>query len=135
MSPQKQWYESSTVDPEEVKQLCLEWNTNSYVAEIILRRVYKTREEGKSFLLPSLNNLCDPYELRQMREAVDLLQDTIAKNLRIIILGDYDVDGITATALMLEFLNKCGKLDLDFFIPNRIKHGYGLKESSTDILL
>ena len=43
-----------------------------------------------------------------MREAVDLLQETIAKNLRIVILGDYDVDGITATALMLEFLHKCG---------------------------
>ena len=95
----------------------------------------KQREEIKSFLLPSLNNLRDPYELRQMREAVDLLQDTIAKNLRIVILGDYDVDGITATALMLEFLHKCGKLNLDFFIPNRIKHGYGLTESSTDILL
>ena len=135
MLPQKQWYDSSTADPEQVKQLCREWNTNPYVAEILLRRGYKTHEEIKSFLLPSLNNLRDPYELRQMREAVDLLQDTIAKNLRIVILGDYDVDGITATALMLEFLSKCGKLDLDFFIPNRIKHGYGLTESSTDILL
>ena len=135
MLPQKQWYDSSTADPERVKQLCREWNTNPYVAEILLRRGHKTREEIKSFLLPSLNNLRDPYELRQMREAVDLLQDTIAKNLRIVILGDYDVDGITATALILEFLHKCGKLDLDFFIPNRIKHGYGLTEASTDILM
>jgi single-stranded-DNA-specific exonuclease len=135
MLPQKQWYDSSTADPEQVKQLCREWNTNPYVAEILLRRGYKTREEIKSFLLPSLNNLRDPYELRQMREAVDLLQDTISKNRRIVILGDYDVDGITATALMLEFLHKCGNLDLDFFIPNRIKHGYGLTEASTDILL
>jgi single-stranded-DNA-specific exonuclease len=70
-----------------------------------------------------------------MREAVNLLQKMIAENRRIVILGDYDVDGITATALMLDFLNKCGKLDLDFFIPNRIKHGYGLTEASTDILL
>ena len=135
MLPQKQWYDSSKADPEQVKQLCQEWNTNPYVAEILLRRGYKTREEIKSFLLPSLNNLRDPYELRHMREAVDLLQDTISKNRRIVILGDYDVDGITATALMLDFLSKCGKLDLDFFIPNRIKHGYGLTEASTDILL
>ena len=135
MLPQKQWYDSSKADPEQVKQLCREWNTNPYVAEILLRRGYKTREEIKSFLLPSLNNLRDPYELRHMREAVDLLQDTISKNRRIVILGDYDVDGITATALMLDFLSKCGKLDLDFFIPNRIKHGYGLTEASTDILL
>ncbi|MEZ7853252.1 MAG: single-stranded-DNA-specific exonuclease RecJ [SAR324 cluster bacterium] len=135
MLPQKQWYDSSAADPEEVKRLCREWKTNPYVAEILIRRGYKTSEEIKSFLIPELINLRDPYELRQMREAVDLLQETIASNRRIVILGDYDVDGITATALMLEFLNKCGKLDLDFFIPNRIKHGYGLTEASTDILL
>ena len=115
MLPQKQWYDSSTADPEQVKQLCREWNTNQYVAEILLRRGYKTCEEIKSFLIPELKNLRDPYELRQMREAVNLLQETIAGNRRIVILGDYDVDGITATALMLDFLNKCGKLDLDFF--------------------
>ena len=135
MVPQKQWFDSSTGDPEQVKRLCLEWKTNPQVAEILLRRGYKTREEIKSFLMPNLSNLRDPYELRQMREAVNLLQDAIVNNWRIVILGDYDVDGITATALMLEFLQKCGNLNLDFFIPNRIKHGYGLTEASTDILL
>ena len=120
MLPQKQWYDSSTADQEEVKRLCREWKTNPYVAEILIRRGYKSSEEIKSFLSPELVNLRDPYELRQMREAVNLLQETIANNRRIVILGDYDVDGITATALMLEFLKKCGKLDLDFFIPNRI---------------
>ena len=135
MLPQKQWYDSSTSDPEQVNRLCRDWDTNQYVAEILLRRGYKTHQEIKSFLNPELKNLRDPYELRQMREAVDLLQEMIAEKRRIVILGDYDVDGITATALTLEFLNKCGKLDLDFFIPNRIKHGYGLTESSTDILL
>ena len=135
MVPQKQWFDSSTGDPEQVKRLCLEWKTNPQVAEILLRRGYKTREEIKSFLMPNLSNLRDPYELRQMREAVNLLQDAIVNNWRIVILGDYDVDGITATALILEFLQKCGNLNLDFFIPNRIKHGYGLTEASTDILL
>ncbi len=135
MLPQKQWYDSSTADPEQVKRLCREWNLNQLVAEILLRRGYKTHEEIRSFLIPELKNLLDPYELRQMREAVNLLKKMIAENRRIVILGDYDVDGITATALMLDFLNKCGKLDLDFFIPNRIKHGYGLTEASTDILL
>jgi len=70
MLPQKQWYDSSTADPEQVKQLCSEWKTNPLVAEILLRRGYKTHEEIKSFLMPSLSNLRDPYELRQMREAV-----------------------------------------------------------------
>ena len=132
---QKKWYESPAMDPDEVKQLCHEWEMHPRVAEILLRRGLKTNSEIKSFLQPSLNNLRDPYELRMMQEAVDLLQEAIVKNWRIVILGDYDVDGITATALMLEFLQKCGYLNLDFIIPNRIKHGYGLTEASTDILL
>ena len=132
---QKKWHESPVMAPEEVKRLCREWEMHQRVAEILLRRGLKTNSEIKSFLQPSLNNLRDPYELRMMQEAVDLLQEAIVKNWRIVILGDYDVDGITATALMLEFLQKCGYLNLDFFIPNRIKHGYGLTEASTDILL
>ena len=132
---QKKWHESPAMDPEEVKRLCSVWGMHPRVAEILLRRGFKTAGEIKSFLQPSLNNLRDPYELRMMQGAVDLLQEAIVKNWRIVILGDYDVDGITATALMLEFLQKCGCLNLDFFIPNRIKHGYGLTEASTDILL
>ena len=132
---QKIWHESPAMDPDEVKRLCREWEMHPRVAEILLRRGLKTNSEIKSFLQPSLNNLRDPYEFRMMQEAVDLLQEAIVKNWRIVILGDYDVDGITATALMLEFLQKCGCLNLDFFIPNRIKHGYGLTEASTDILM
>ena len=132
---QKQWNISSKADPDEVKHLCQEWEMHPLVAEILLRRGHETNEEIKSFLYPSLNNLCDPYELRQMHEAIELLKDTVVNNRRIVILGDYDVDGITATAIMLEFLRGSGAQNLDFFIPNRLKHGYGLTETSTDILL
>ena len=132
---QKQWNDSSKADPDEVKHLCQEWEMHPLVAGILLRRGHETNEEIKSFLYPSLNNLCDPYELRQMHEAIELLKDTVVNNRRIVILGDYDVDGITATAIMLEFLRGSGAQNLDFFIPNRLKHGYGLTETSTDILL
>ena len=132
---QKKWLESSKNNPEEVNRLCRDWGTNPYVAEILLRRGYKTYEEIKSFLTPELSDLRDPYELRNMSEAVDLLRSMIIENRRIVILGDYDVDGITATALVLEFLKKCGKLNLDFFIPNRMIHGYGLTRSSAEIII
>ena len=131
----KQWNDSSKSDPDEVKHLCQEWEMHPLVVEILLRRGHKTNEEIKSFLYPSLNNLRDPYELRQMSEAIELLKDAVVNNRRIVILGDYDVDGITATAIMLEFLRGSGAQNLDFFIPNRLKHGYGLTETSTDILL
>lgn len=132
---EKKWQDSPKMDPEKVKRMCQEWGMHPLIAEILLRMGLKTNGEINSFLHPSLNNLLDPYELRQMQEAVELLQLAICNNWRIVILGDYDVDGITATALMMEFLQKCGGLNLDFFIPNRIKHGYGLTEASTDILM
>jgi len=132
---QKKWFYIPSGDTEEVKILCDEWQIPEIVAKVILSRGYKTKEDIESFLFPNLKKLRNPYELRNMEEAVFLLHDSIIKKRRIIILGDYDVDGITATALMVEFLRKCGQENLDYFIPNRLKHGYGLTESSTDILL
>ena len=132
---QKRWLQLPKEDPLEVKKLCNELGIPTLLAELILRRGYKTKQEVESFLYPKLSNLRSPYEFRQMHEAVNLLRDSVVKDLRIIILGDYDVDGITATTLMLDFLRKCGCRNLDFFIPNRIKHGYGLTGPTVDILL
>jgi len=131
----KHWYQSSNADSEEVKRLCDEWKIHPLVADILLRRGFKTQKNIQSFLEPSLNNLRDPFQLRHMHLAVELLQDAIVNDRRIIILGDYDVDGITATALVMDFLMACGSEKVDYFIPNRLKHGYGLTDASTDILL
>ena len=132
---QKKWDHSSNADPEEVKHLCGEWDMHPLVACILLHRGFKTQEDIQSFLRPSLNKLRDPFQFRHMQQAVELLQDAVVNDRHIIILGDYDVDGITATALVLDFLQASGVKNLDFFIPNRLKHGYGLTEASTDILL
>ena len=131
----KQWFHSSNADSEKVKRLCDEWQMHPLVADILLRRGFKTQKDVQSFLEPSLNNLRDPFQLRHMHLAVELLQDAIVNDQRIIVLGDYDVDGITATALVMEFLKACGSEKIDYFIPNRLKHGYGLTKASTDILL
>tara|TARA_Y100001970_G_C14229511_1_gene857749 strand:+ start:682 stop:2367 length:1686 start_codon:yes stop_codon:yes gene_type:complete len=132
---QKKWIYKPLVDAEKVKYFCDEWQMPKLLAEVICSRGFDTREAVESFLFPDLRQLRDPYMLRNMHEAVFLLQDCIKKKRRIIILGDYDVDGITATAMMVEFLRKCGVENLDYFIPNRLKHGYGLTEASTKILL
>ena len=99
-------------------------------ADILLSRGFNTQKDIQSFLEPSLNNLRDPFQLRHMRLAVELLQDAIVNDRQIIILGDYDVDGITATALVLDFLKACGAEKVDYFIPNRIKHGYEIGRAS-----
>jgi len=131
----KQWNHSSTTDSEKVSRLCDEWQMHPLVADIILSRGFKTKKDIQSFLEPNLNNLKDPFQLRHMYLAIELLQEAIINEWQIIILGDYDVDGITATALVLDFLKACGTEKVDFFIPNRLKHGYGLTEASTDIIL
>ena len=131
----KQWNHPSNDDLEKAKHLSDEWRMHPLVADILLSRGFKTQKDIQSFLEPSLNNLIDPFQFRHMNLAVELLQDAILNNRRIIILGDYDVDGITATALVLDFLKACGAGKLDYFIPNRLKHGYGLTDASTDILL
>jgi len=131
----KQWNHSSNADSEKVRRLCDELRIHPLVAEILLSRGFNTQKEIQSFLKPSLNNLRDPFHLRHMHSAVELLQDALINDRQIIILGDYDVDGITATTLVLDFLNACGAEKVDYFIPNRLKHGYGLTKVSTDILL
>ena len=131
----KQWNHLSNDDLEKAKHLSDEWRMHPLVADILLSRGFKTQKDIQSFLEPSLNNLIDPFQFRHMNLAVELLQDAIVNNRRIIILGDYDVDGITATALVLDFLKACGAGKVDYFIPNRLKHGYGLTDASTDILL
>ena len=133
--PQKKWINLSTDYPEQVKKLSHDLQIPLLLVEIILRRGYKTQQEIEIFLKPELNNLRNPLELRHIKEAVDLLKSSIISGKRIVILGDYDVDGITATALMIEFLRKCGDINVDYFIPNRLKHGYGLTKTSTDVLL
>jgi len=135
MVPQKKWIKFSGNYSEKVKKLSRDFQISLSVAGIIFRRGYKTKQEIELFLKPDLNNLRNPLELRHMKEAVDLLQNMIIKGKKIVILGDYDVDGIAATALMIEFMGKCGNLNVDFFIPNRLKHGYGLTKTSTDVLL
>ena len=131
----KKWNISSNTKSEKVKYLCDELRMHPLVAEILLTRGFKNQKDIQSFLEPSLNNLIDPFQLRHMHSAVELFQEAIVNNQQIIILGDYDVDGITATALVLDFLKACGAEKVDYFIPNRIKHGYGLTKVSTDILL
>ena len=126
----KQWNHSSNADSEKVGRLCDEWEMHPLVADILLSRGFKTHKDIQSFLEPSLNNLRDPFHLRHMYLAVEILQNAIVNDQQIFILGDYDVDGITATALVLDFLKACGAEKVDYFIPNRLKHGYCLLYTS-----
>lgn len=93
-------------------------------AQVLINRGIKTPESIYSFLNPDITRLCDPYELPNLSLAVKRIREASKLGQRVLVHGDYDVDGITATALMYQGLKRLG-IDVDYFIPNRMVHGYG----------
>ena len=112
------------------KDLRLEDGTvvDPLVTSILERRNVIGREAVLRFLQPKLNELPDPYLMKDMAIAVDRIVSAVHNGEPIVIVGDYDVDGTTGTALLLRFFNEIG-VNVDFYIPNRLTEGYGLQES------
>lgn len=98
------------------------------VAKLLL--LYGVRSFS-AFLSPEFDKLCDPFLMKGMREAVSRVCKAINRKEKILIFGDYDVDGITATAIMVRFLKDLGA-EVSYRIPDRFKDGYGLKNSVID---
>ena len=97
------------------------------VAELLLRRGFDTPDRARAFLDPSLDQLHDPFEMRDMDLAVARVEAALASSERIVVYGDYDVDGITATALLVRYLRWRGA-DVEYYIPHRVEDGYGLSK-------
>ena len=101
------------------------------LATILVNRNLTLKDNIISFLYPSLNNLGSPFEIKDMDKAVKRIASAVQHSEKILIFGDYDVDGITATAIVYEFLKKA-EADIIFYIPHRIKEGYSIKKESID---
>ncbi|MFM6946169.1 MAG: single-stranded-DNA-specific exonuclease RecJ [Flavobacteriales bacterium] len=99
-----------------------------FVAELLAQRQINTRDEAVSFFKPKLTQLHQPFEMLHMQAAVDRLHMAIELQQKVVLYGDYDVDGTTAVALMHEQLEKLG-LYCDYYIPDRYKEGYGVSEA------
>jgi single-stranded-DNA-specific exonuclease len=95
------------------------------IQEILKRRGVEGKENIKRFLFPQLKDLPVPSAMKGMEQAVDLIFSYFTKEKQIIIWGDYDVDGTTGTALLVNFFKKLGRV-VDWHIPNRLEEGYGL---------
>jgi single-stranded-DNA-specific exonuclease len=95
------------------------------LAQVLINRGYRDRESASAFLNPRLQNLHDPFELPQMSTAVERVSEAIEKHERIVIYGDYDVDGVTSSALLWRVLLAAGAA-VDNFLPHRMDEGYGL---------
>jgi single-stranded-DNA-specific exonuclease len=103
------------------------------IARLLCQRGLDDPEVAARFLRPSLEHLHDPFLLLGMREAVDRLMTAIAQRQRIIIHGDYDVDGVTSTIILRRVIELLGG-EVDHFVPDRLRDGYGLQPASIDRL-
>ncbi|HEY3756748.1 MAG TPA: single-stranded-DNA-specific exonuclease RecJ [Opitutaceae bacterium] len=113
----------------EVESLSKSAGVSLVMAELLLRG--GNREDSAQFLHPTLAGLADPFLLRGVPEASERLQRAVAAREKIVVLGDYDVDGVTSTALMVTVLRRFG-LDPRFVVPRRAEDGYGLSRSAIE---
>lgn len=101
------------------------------LAKLLLQRGVRTYEEARAFFRPSLKDLHDPFLMKDMQKAVDRIELAILKEERILVFGDYDVDGTTAVALMSSYLKTIAPY-VDTYIPDRYKEGYGVSTAGID---
>ena len=101
------------------------------LCNILVQREIDSFESAKKFFRPSLNYLHDPWMMKDMDKAVERIIGAIGNNEKILVFGDYDVDGTTAVACMYQFLKK-NYSRLDYYIPHRYREGYGISKAGVD---
>ncbi|MEO5641972.1 MAG: single-stranded-DNA-specific exonuclease RecJ [Bacteroidia bacterium] len=114
-----------------VKDLAQQLNGNEVVATLLLQRGISTYDEAKKFFRPSLDDLHDPFLMKDMDKAVARIEAAISNNEKILVYGDYDVDGTTAVALFYTYL-KSQNANCGFYIPDRYAEGYGISFIAID---
>ena len=113
------------------KKLEEELGINPILVELLHQRGIQTFEEAKSFFRPNRNQIHDPFLMKDMDKAVERIFTAFEKNERILVYGDYDVDGTTAVSLVFTFLQKYHS-ELEYYIPNRYTEGYGISYQGID---
>lgn len=126
--PEPRW-EFREVDPERVRQLQREAQVPSLIARILDARGLWGLENVTEFLSPALANIHDPFLLKDMEAAVDRIRQAMERQEKICVYGDYDVDGITSTAILKTTFAFLG-VDVETYIPHRLTEGYGLRPES-----
>ncbi len=130
-SMQKRWVEQEIKNPEAVERLTQELQIDASLAKILVNRGITTFEDARCFFRPDLCHLHDPFLMKDMEPAIKRIEQSIYKEEKVLIYGDYDVDGTTAVALVYGFFRKYHKR-LDFYIPDRYKEGYGISTEGID---
>ncbi|PID40639.1 MAG: single-stranded-DNA-specific exonuclease RecJ [Proteobacteria bacterium] len=126
---EKQW-QLLDPDPKIVAALSRQLNCSPLMARLLVIRGIQTADRATRFLNPTFSSLTPPFELAGMRSAVRRIYHALSTDQRLLVCGDYDADGITATVVLIHFLRQCDAR-VSYYIPHRIQDGYGL---TTDLL-
>ena len=126
-------WDTATCDADIVDLLMRELGVSPIIARLLCIRGLGELEQARRFLVPSLDDLHDPFRLADMTVAVERIRGAVARKERIAIHGDYDVDGVTSTVILRRALEMLGA-DVTHFIPERLRDGYGLQIPALDRL-
>ena len=131
MAIEKKWILKENADAETVSQLSSELGVDPVLSELLVQRGVRTFQQARSFFRPDLDNLYDPFLMKDMDKAVERLRKAVISGEKILVYGDYDVDGTTAVSLVYSFLSNL-TADVDFYIPERYDEGYGVSYKGID---
>lgn len=128
---QKRWVLKSKADVKITNKLREELNINAVLAELLVGREIGTFDEAKQFFRPQLSDLHDPFLMQDMEKAIARIIQAIGNKEKILIYGDYDVDGTTAVAVVYSFFREFHS-QMEFYIPDRYAEGYGISTQGID---
>ena len=131
MAKDCKWIIREPADRAKDERLAAEVGIDRVLADLLVQRGIETFGEARSFFRPSLDNLHDPFLMKDMDTAVERLHRAVVSGEKILVYGDYDVDGTTAVALVYSFLRRFTTA-VDFYIPDRYDEGYGVSFKGID---
>jgi single-stranded-DNA-specific exonuclease len=132
---QKRW-NILTAEEDKVQQLYAGLKIHPVLCKILTQRYIDDFDKAKQFFRPQLTDLHDPWLMKDMDKAITRILSAFEQGEKILVFGDYDVDGTTAVACMLRFLQKVYQPDkVDFYIPHRYREGYGISKNGIDFAI
>ncbi len=133
MPIEKRWVVKAQGDPATVAALAAGLRISPVLANLLVQRGIDTVEKAEKFFNPRLADLHDPFLMKDMDKAVERIERAVRDQEKIMVYGDYDVDGCTAVALVYKFLRHIGHKNLMFYIPDRYTEGYGISVKGIDL--
>lgn len=125
------WEIKSDFDQAEVDKLANEISISNVLAKLLVVRGIKTFEEAKTYFRPAIDELHDPFLMKDMNKAVDRIEEAFGSGEKLMIYGDYDVDGTTAVSLVYGYFSNVYE-QIEYYIPDRYKEGYGISYDGID---